>query len=94
MKPERSRQTTFVGARVSNFEIAAASLSAAAGNHQKAYRRNKEEEMFLGIGILLVLLWLGGFVMFHTAGFLIHILLVLALVSFVFHFLRGRTSTV
>lgn len=50
--------------------------------------------MFLGIGVVLVLLWLGGFVMFHTAGFLIHILLVLALVSFVFHFLRGRTSTV
>ena len=41
--------------------------------------------MFLGIGILLVLLWLGGFLMFHTAGFLIHILLVLALISFVFH---------
>jgi len=50
--------------------------------------------MFLVIGIVLVLLWLGGFVMFHTAGFLIHILLVLALVSFVFHLLRGRTSTV
>ena len=50
--------------------------------------------MFLGIGILLVLLWLGGFVMFHTAGFLIHILLVLAVISFVFHFLRGRSRTV
>lgn len=50
--------------------------------------------MFLGIGILLVVLWLGGFVMFHTAGFLIHILLVLALISFVFHFLRRGTSSV
>jgi hypothetical protein len=50
--------------------------------------------MFLGIGILLVLLWLGGFVMFHTAGFLIHILLLLAVISIVFHFLRGRTGTV
>jgi hypothetical protein len=50
--------------------------------------------MFLGIGILLVLLWLGGFVMFHTAGFLVHILLVLGVISFVFHFLRGRTRTV
>jgi hypothetical protein len=50
--------------------------------------------MFLGIGILLVVLWLGGFVMFHTAGFLIHILLVLALISFVFHFLRRSTSSV
>lgn len=50
--------------------------------------------MFLGIGILLVILWLGGFVMFHAAGSLIHILLVLAIISIIFHFLRGRTSTV
>jgi hypothetical protein len=48
------------------------------------------ESMFLGIGILLVVLWLGGFLMFHTAGFLIHILLVFAVISIVFHFLRGR----
>jgi hypothetical protein len=48
--------------------------------------------MFLAIGFVLVLLWLGGFVMFHTAGFLIHILLVLAVISFVLHFVRGKTS--
>jgi hypothetical protein len=47
--------------------------------------------MFLGIGIMLVLLWLGGFLVFHTAGFLIHILLVFAAISIVFHFLRGNT---
>ena len=50
--------------------------------------------MFLMVGIVLVLLWLGGFLVFHTAGFFIHILLVLALVSIVFHFLRGRARTV
>ena len=49
--------------------------------------------MFLGIGIVLILLWLGGFVMFHTAGFLIHILLVLAVISIMFHFLRGNSRT-
>jgi hypothetical protein len=48
--------------------------------------------MFLAIGVVLVLLWLGGFFMFHTAGFLIHILLLCALISFVFHFLRGNRS--
>lgn len=53
----------------------------------------REKQMFLAIGVVLVLLWLGGFVMFHTAGFLIHILLILALVSFVFHFLRGNRRT-
>lgn len=45
--------------------------------------------MWLGIGIVLVLLWLGGFLVFHVSGFLIHILLVLAVISIVFHFLRG-----
>jgi hypothetical protein len=54
---------------------------------------NEEEAgrdiMWLIIGIVLVVLWLGGFLVFHTAGFLIHILLILAVISIVFHFLRG-----
>ena len=45
--------------------------------------------MWLIIGIVLVVLWLGGFLVFHTAGFLIHILLILAVISIIFHFLRG-----
>jgi hypothetical protein len=49
--------------------------------------------MFLIIALVLVLLWIGGFVVFHTAGFLIHLLLLLAVISIIFHFLRGRSST-
>ncbi len=49
--------------------------------------------MFLIIGIVLILAWLGGFVVFHTAGFLIHLLLVFAVISIVFHFLRGSSRT-
>jgi uncharacterized membrane protein len=49
--------------------------------------------MFGIIGLLLLILWLGGFFAFHvTAGF-IHILLVLALISIVYHFLAGRSTT-
>jgi hypothetical protein len=47
--------------------------------------------MFLAIGIVLVIIWLVSFVAFHTAGFLIHLLLVFALISIVFHFLRGKS---
>jgi hypothetical protein len=48
---------------------------------------------FLIIGLLLFLLWAGGFVVFHTAGFLIHLLLVLAVISIIAHFFTGtRTS--
>ena len=46
--------------------------------------------MLLTIAVILVALWLLGFVM-HLAGGLIHIVLVIALIMFVLHFLRGRT---
>lgn len=48
--------------------------------------------MFLGIGLVLVILWVAGFVVFHTAGFLIHLLLVFALISIIVHFFRGKTA--
>lgn len=32
--------------------------------------------------------------MFHVAGFFIHILLILAVVSFVIHFITGRRTAV
>jgi len=50
--------------------------------------------MWLIIGIVLVVLWLGGFLVVHTAGFLIHILLILAVISIIFHFLRGGSRGV
>ena len=43
------------------------------------------------IGLVLVVLWLLGFVAFHVTTGVIHILLVLALISIIMHFLRGRT---
>jgi hypothetical protein len=50
--------------------------------------------MFLGLGLVLLLLWIGGFVVFHVSAFAIHILLILAIISAVFHFMRGSTSAV
>ncbi len=48
--------------------------------------------MWLIIGIVLVLAWVGGFVIFHVSGFLIHLLLIFAVISIVFHFLRGSRT--
>ena len=45
--------------------------------------------MLLILAILLVLFWVGGFA-FHVAGGLIHILLVVAVILFILHFVRGR----
>lgn len=46
--------------------------------------------MLAGLAALLVILWLLGFLAFHVAGNLIHILLVVAVIVFIFHFVRGR----
>ena len=43
------------------------------------------------VAAVLFVLWLAGFVAFHAGGGLIHILLVLALISVVMHFVRGRS---
>ena len=48
--------------------------------------------MFAMLAIILVVAWLLGFGVFHVAGGLIHILLVVALVSFVWHLFTGRKT--
>ncbi len=49
--------------------------------------------MFLAIAAVLVVLWLLGFLAFHIAGGLIHILLLLAIVAVVWNFVGGRRGT-
>lgn len=50
--------------------------------------------MLVGIGIVLLVAWLLGFGVFHVAGGIIHILLVLAIAAIVWHFVTGRRTTV
>lgn len=47
---------------------------------------------FLGIALLLFVLWIGGFVFFHAAGFLIHLLLIFAVISVIVHFFTGSST--
>jgi uncharacterized protein DUF5670 len=47
---------------------------------------------FLGIAILLMILWLGGFLMFHVASGLIHLLLLFAVISLIIHFVTGSRT--
>ena len=39
--------------------------------------------------MVLLIAWLGGFTVFHVAGALIHLLLVLAVISLILHFVMG-----
>ena len=47
--------------------------------------------MLLLIATILVVLWLLGFIG-HIGGDLIHLLLIIALVVIIYHFLRGRKA--
>jgi Family of unknown function (DUF5670) len=48
--------------------------------------------MFLILAVVLLVMWIGGFVMFKSAGLLIHILLIFAVISLVLHLVSGRRS--
>jgi hypothetical protein len=48
--------------------------------------------MFLILAVVLVVAWLGGFVMFKSAGLLIHLLLIFAVISVILHFVSGRRA--
>ena len=45
--------------------------------------------MILILAVILAVAWLLGFVVFHVASTTIHVLLVLAVVGVVAHFVRG-----
>jgi hypothetical protein len=45
--------------------------------------------IFTILFIILLIAWVMGFAVFHVASALIHILLVVALISLVLHFIRG-----
>jgi hypothetical protein len=48
--------------------------------------------MFLILFIVLLIMWGMGFLAFHVAGGLIHLLLIIALISLVMHIFRGRSA--
>jgi hypothetical protein len=49
--------------------------------------------MLLLLAIILGIAWIGGFAVFHVTSAVIHILLALAIVSVVMHFVRGKRAT-
>lgn len=48
--------------------------------------------MLWTIAVILVILWALGFLAFHVAGGLIHLLLVIAAVVIIFQLVTGRRS--
>lgn len=46
--------------------------------------------MLAVIAVVLIILWLLGWLTFHIAGSLIHLLVVVAIIAFILHLIRGR----
>ena len=49
--------------------------------------------MWLGIALVLLVLWALGLFVIPIAGGLIHILIILAIIAVVVHFVTGRKAT-
>ena len=48
--------------------------------------------MLLILAIILAIAWVFGFTVFHVASAAIHVLIILAVVSLIAHFLRGSAA--
>ena len=48
--------------------------------------------MFLILAVVLIVLWLGGFFVLHISSFLIHLLVIFAVISLIMHFVSGRRT--
>jgi hypothetical protein len=47
--------------------------------------------MFIALFVVLLLLWIFGFAAMHVASAAIHLLLILAIISLVIHFVRPHS---
>jgi hypothetical protein len=52
----------------------------------------EERVMFVALAVILLLAWALGFAVFHVSGGLIHLLIIVALISVIVHFARGRSA--
>ena len=48
--------------------------------------------MLAALAAILVLVWLVSFFALHVSSFLIHLLLLVAVISIVLHFVRGKRA--
>jgi hypothetical protein len=50
--------------------------------------------MFLALFFVLLVCWVFGFIVFHVASGLIHLLLIIAVISLIWHFVSGTRTRV
>jgi hypothetical protein len=48
--------------------------------------------MLITLAVILVIAWFLGFGVFHVAGGLVHLLLLVAVIAILWHFISGRRT--
>jgi hypothetical protein len=48
--------------------------------------------MFVALAVILLVAWALGLGVFHVTGGLVHLLIILAVISVIVHFARGRSA--
>src|SRR5579871_2844629 len=48
--------------------------------------------VWLVLALMMLFAWIGGFVVYHVAGFMIHLLLIFAVILLVIHLFSSRSS--
>jgi len=74
----------FNGSKLSAFEAREPEALVQSKEHKEAY-------MFIVLFAILLLAWLGGFLVFHISSALIHILLLFAVISLIAHLFQRKT---
>jgi hypothetical protein len=67
-------------------------MSTCSGDAVGCLAKEEVDSMLYAIAIVLLVLWALGFLAFHIGGGLIHALIVLAVILFLFQALSGRRS--
>jgi Family of unknown function (DUF5670) len=65
----------------------------ASGQSTSFFSHRRIHAMFLTLAIVLFVLWALGFFAFHVTSGLIHIIVVIAVIMLVLHFVRGGRRT-
>ena len=52
-------------------------------------KREEGDNMLITLAVILLIAWLLGLVAFHVTAWFIHVLIVLAIIAAVLHFVRG-----
>jgi hypothetical protein len=48
--------------------------------------------LWLTLAVVLFCIWIGSFLLYHVAGFLIHLLLIFAVISLILHLFSGKPT--